>query len=63
MTQFTRVVKDLHHHRPPNAKEGRGGPILRLPEGEVDPGIQQPQAALVTMETKTGYLRALIGAK
>ncbi|NLJ33020.1 MAG: PBP1A family penicillin-binding protein [Firmicutes bacterium] len=35
-----------------------------LPEGEVDPkGIQQPQAALVTMETKTGYLRALIGGR
>ena len=34
-----------------------------LPEGEVDPkGIQQPQTALVTMETKTGFLRALVGA-
>ncbi len=35
-----------------------------LPEGELDPkGIQQPQTALVTMETKTGFLRALVGGR
>jgi penicillin-binding protein 1A len=35
-----------------------------LPEGEVDEnGIVQPQAALVTMETKTGYIRALLGGR
>lgn len=35
-----------------------------LPEGEVDEqGIVQPQAALVTMETKTGYVRAMVGGR
>ncbi|HHY36716.1 MAG TPA: penicillin-binding protein 1A [Firmicutes bacterium] len=35
-----------------------------LPEGEVDAkGIVQPQAALVTMETKTGYIRAMVGGR
>ncbi|MGI6574621.1 MAG: transglycosylase domain-containing protein [bacterium] len=35
-----------------------------LPEGEVDAnGITQPQAALVTMETQTGYIKALVGGR